>query len=402
MFIYNFKRTVAPIIIIVFSAIIFIFTEEIKRFFIVKNLFNEENIVYNFSNIHKMFDTINLEKSKNPLNLQSKPQDLVKTFKINEEEIKTKNFLTETKTTSLMVIKNNKITFEEYYLNTNRSDSRILWSATKSIVGLVVGIALIDGDIGEINERIAEGLPLLENSGFKDVTILQTLNMTSGIKFNENYDNFFSDINKFGRIIALGGSIDDFTGSMESEERPGKIQKYISINTHALAMMLEKKTKHRFLDYFYKKVWSLIKAEFNGKAVIDKEGSFMALGGFVLSTVDAAKFGLIMLNNGYLNNKQIIPTFWIKKIMNHKIDPEVKIDESIKPFKYKMHWWFPADSQDEVFASGIYGQYIYINKKHKTVIVKTSADKRPKKYSKFSKLAHINLFRAISKSTKLQ
>lgn len=400
MIIYNFKRTIAPIIIIIFSIIIFVFSEEIKRFFIVKNLFKEENIVYNFSNIHKMFDTVNLGKSTTPLKFPINYQDLVETFKINEEEINTKNFLAETKTTSLMVIKNNKITFEEYYLKTKRSDSRILWSTTKSIVSLVVGVALIDGDIEKIDGKIAEGLPLLENSGFKDVTILQALNMTSGIKFDESYDDFFSDINEFGRLIALGGSINKFTGSMESEEPPGKTQKYSSINTHALAMMLEKKTGYNFLDYFYKKIWSLIRAEFDGKAVIDEQGSFMALGGLVLSTIDTAKFGLIMLNGGYLNNKQIIPTFWINEIMNHKIDPEIKIDESIEPFKYKMHWWFPANSKDEVFASGIYGQYIYINKKDKTVIVKTSVDKRPRKYSKFSKLAHIDLFRAISKSTK--
>lgn len=85
---------------------------------------------------------------------------------------------------------------------------------SKSFVSALVGIALEEGHIKSIQQPIDDYLPELKGSTYEDVRIKDILQMSTGVKFNEDYADFYSDINKWGRKFAWGSSQNTFAASL--------------------------------------------------------------------------------------------------------------------------------------------------------------------------------------------
>ena len=96
-------------------------------------------------------------------------------------------WLENTRTTSMIVVRNGTIVSEDYYLGTKPTDKRISWSMAKSVLSAAFGIALSEGKIGNIDEPVTQYVPALKNSAYNGVSIRNVLNMASGVRFNEDY-----------------------------------------------------------------------------------------------------------------------------------------------------------------------------------------------------------------------
>ena len=198
--------------------------------------------------------------------------------------------------------------------------------------------------------------------------------MSSGVKFDEDYLKFSSDINKMGRVLALGGAMDNFALSLKVQERtPGHNRYYVSIDTHVLSMILRKVTKQSLQDYFQDRLWKKIGSDAPAFYLTDGVETAFALGGLNMTTRDYARFGQLFLQNGRWDNQDVIPEWWVKESISDNAPPPL----GASSFGYGQQWWVPKGSQEtgnnDFVAGGIYGQFIYINPKHNVVIVKTSA-----------------------------
>jgi len=100
-------------------------------------------------------------------------------------------------TVAFLVIRNDSILYEKYFNKYESSDVVPSFSAAKSFVSALVGIAIDDGKIQSIDEPITNYLPELRDPGYKSITIEHLLQMRSGIKFNESYVNPFGDAAKY-------------------------------------------------------------------------------------------------------------------------------------------------------------------------------------------------------------
>jgi CubicO group peptidase (beta-lactamase class C family) len=243
----------------------------------------------------------------------------------------------------------------------------------KSFVSALFGIAMEEGYIKSIEQKVEEYLPELIGSGYEGVRIKDVLQMSVGVKFNEDYGDFNSDINKWGRGFALGSSQNKFASTLVREEEPGTKLHYVSINTHVLGMIVAKATGKSLSKYLEEKLWKPMGMEYNAYWLCDNQGMEVALGGLNIALRDYAKLGQLFLNEGNWQGVQIVPKNWV--VASVTPDAPHLMPEKNK-FGYGYQWWIPLGDEGEFIAQGVYNQNIYINPTTKTVIVKNSANYR--------------------------
>ncbi len=368
------------IALIVIAALFYVFNRErVTRLLAVTSLFNEENIVSNFSNMQSLFFSapISNDGDVEPFEIAAAP--LPQTFSLDGQEVSTADFLDQTKATSLVVLRNGKLAFEDYYLGTKPDDLRVSWSVAKSFLSAVFGIAVAEGKIRSLDDEITEYATELKGSAYDGVTIRNALNMATGVRFNEDYLDFWSDINKMGRTLALGTSMDEFAAGISERERPqGEVRQYTSIDTHVLAMVLREATGKSLIDLVGEQIVSAIGFEKAPAYLTDGYGVAFALGGLNVTTRDYARFGQMFMDEGRWDGVQIVPREWaLQSVQPSAPSQSVRNDD----FGYGYQWWVPEYKGDDNFrqgeflARGIYGQYIYVDRQTRSVIVKTSANR---------------------------
>ncbi len=371
----------------------------IKRLSTVNSLFDADKIVQNFSNMDAAFLHKDLEASPVASLWPESLRPLPETVSINGAPQNLSALLEEFGTTALVIIKDGELIHESYYQDTQRDDLRISWSVAKSFMSALYGGALERGQIRSLDDKAESYVPVLKGSAYEGVSLRNLLNMASGVVFNEDYLDPKSDINKMGRILGLGGSMDDFAAGLKLRgAAPGSRWHYVSIDTHVAAMVLREATSkslHQLFNETYSDHLGFGRAPFY---LIDGEDVAFALGGLNLRTRDYAKFGQLFLQGGAWNGNQIIPQKWVTASTVHSA-PNL----SSQGVGYGYQWWVPMPQdgahKGDFYAGGIYGQYIYVNPAAKLVIAKNAADREfeePAYGYSHSKNVHIDMFRSLA------
>ena len=324
------------------------------------------------------------------------PRPLPETFEFKGQSLDTEAFLARTATTSLLVIRGDRIEFEDYYLGTAAEDQRISWSIAKSFLSALVGIALDEGAIENFDDPVTKYAPMLVGSAYDGVTLRQVAMMTSGVAFDEDYLDRFSDINMMGYELGLGGSLDRFSARItDTVGAPGENWRYVSIDTHVLGMALRGATGKPVADYMAEKLWSKIGVEADAYYNTDGEGAAFVLGGLNMRTRDYARFGRLFLNDGDWNGEQVISKDWVRESTSDVAPPPAPTYERGEHYGYQ--WWLPPGADGEFYGIGVYGQYLWIDRKTGVVIVKTSADKKFRENGGVVQQETIAMMRAISR-----
>ena len=376
---------------------------KIARLYHLANLYNEDSIDRNFINIDKIFSVSEpIPASDNSYTFPRRDFVLPETFFFDGEQRLLSKELEHYKTDGLIVLHNGNLLYENYWNNNSANSKHIAFSVTKSFVSALVGIALDEGLIDNIEDPITKYLPDFNGTGYEGVRIKDILQMSSGVDFNEDYADPKSDINRFGRATARGSSFRDFAKSLERGREPGTYHHYVSIDTQVLGFLLAEVTGMPLKEYLYKKIWNKIGMEDDAFFIVDNNGVEMALGGLNATLRDYAKFGELYLNRGKWNGEQVVPASWVDA--SHTTDgPHLKPGESelsSSPWGYGLQWWVPGFPDTDYTASGVYNQYIYIDPLTNVVIAKTSSNHRYTSEKEYSKAAHVAMFRAIAESIK--
>ncbi|MFK7813101.1 MAG: serine hydrolase domain-containing protein, partial [Maribacter sp.] len=370
------------------------------------NMFSGKEQVERFKSIEDYFPTREIMPSSNPIEIpKTNPIILPKTYSFNGKSYKTETLIEETDITGLMILKNDTILFEKYYQENKPEDHTIAWSVTKSFVSALVGIAIEEGHISSINDSVYQYLPELKGSAYEQVSIKNLLQMSSGVSWNEDYSDNDSDINRFGRTLALGRSFESFVKTLKYDKPQGTYNRYNSSDTQVLGMIISRATGTTVSDYLEKKIWQPLGMQQKGFWVIDNQGNEFAAAGLSASLVDYAKFGLLFLHKGKMNDKQILPEEWVSKSITpdapHLLPGENK--NSNNDFGYGYQWWVFDGNEGEYAAMGIYNQLIYINPKRNIIIVKSAANNNygtTNDESSFREKESMAMLRAIVNSIK--
>lgn len=339
--------------------------EEITRLIAVQSLFSEEKIVQNFSNMDRAFLSRAVPRGDGPVS----PLPVGAEMDLPAGAVA---WIRDRAVTSLLVLHKGQIVHESYHLGTDPTDRRIGWSIAKSFVSALFGIVRAEGAIGSLDEPVTTYAPALAGSIYDNVTIRHVLLMTSGVEFDEDYLDYHSDINKMGRVLALGGSMDGFAASLNARATaPGTRWKYVSIDTHVLAMVIRGATGRDLPDLLTEKIIAPLGLEAEPYILTDGRGVAFALGGLNLTTRDYARFGQMFAQGGLWQGREIVPADWVaaSTIASAPTQPG--------EIRYGYQWWIPHGAEDGIFmARGIYGQYVYIDQPRDIVIVSTAADRQ--------------------------
>jgi len=176
--------------------------------------------------------------------------------------------LDEYRTTAFLVVKDSCIRYERYGLDGARDSISNAFSATKSIIGLLIGSAISDGAIHSIDDPIATYLPELTGNSLGAVRILDLLTMSSGIKWDENYSSLFDPVTR----SYYGNNLRGQMLALKMKTVPGKKFEYQSCNTQLLAMVLESATQQPLAEYASQKLWQPIGAVQSAYWSLDTEG----------------------------------------------------------------------------------------------------------------------------------
>ncbi|GLQ30731.1 serine hydrolase domain-containing protein [Litoribrevibacter albus] len=373
---------------------------KVVQLYHVITLFDEEVIVENFIHMDQLFDAKEIKGELEPVTFPKQLKPLPDSYRYNGEEKSLEDFLARSQTTALLVMQGDEITHESYRLGTKAEDKRISWSVAKSFLSALFGIAVEQGHIQSLEQAVTEYVPELKGSGYEGVSIKDVLQMSSGVRFNEDYQDFNSDINRFGRLMALGGSFDEFAASLENERQPGTYMHYVSMDTHVLGMVLRSATGESIEDYFNKNLWTPLRPEASTHFIVDSTGQPMVLGGLNMRTRDFAKLGKLYLDDGKWMGQQLVPYEWVRASVTPDAPHLVpgKRDTADLVLGYGYQWWLPVNADQEFMAIGVYDQFIYVNQKANVVIVKNSANTHFMDNHFESALETVEAFRAIAES----
>lgn len=349
------------VVVLIAAVLAFWKREEIKRLLAVNSLFEAENIVHNFSHMDQLFLTRPLSRGERPVS--PLPQGPQATLPPEVAE-----WVTARAVTGLVVLKDGALVHESYYLGTDPADLRISWSVAKSFLSALFGVLQAEGAFASLDDPVEKYAPQLVGSAYQGATIRDILTMSSGVGFNEDYLDFNSDINKMGRVLALGGSMDEFAASLNVREAaPGSRWHYVSVDTHVLGMVIRGATGKDIPELLETRILAPMGFEQAPYYVTDGLGVSFVLGGLNVTTRDYARFGQMIEQGGLWQGQQVVPADWVKSATS----PQAKDGSA-----YGFQWWIPPDATPgEVMAQGIYGQYIYINPSLNVVIAVNAADR---------------------------
>jgi CubicO group peptidase (beta-lactamase class C family) len=371
------------------------------RLYQVIHLHDEERIVENFLNMDRVFPVRTMRAPEETFEFKQSFFALPETFSRGGKDYVTEDYLEDTQSTGMLVLRGDVNLYEKYWLGHRENGHHISWSVAKSFVGALVGIAVAERKIKSIDEPITTYLPEFEGTGYDEVPIKDLLQMSSGVRFNEDHRDYESDINRLNRTIAFGTSIAKFAKSLTRDRKPGVYHQYVSIDTQVLGMLIARVTGESLAGYMQRKIWDPLQMEHDAKWLLDSTDTEVALGGLNASMRDYARFGLLYLNHGRFGGQQIVPTQWVRDstmpAARHLL-PGKDNPASASSWGYGYQWWVPEPYEQDFTAAGIYNQYIYVNPKAHVVIVKTSATRGYLAERQLSKDLHIAMFRAIAAS----
>jgi CubicO group peptidase (beta-lactamase class C family) len=301
------------------------------------------------------------------------------------------DYLASQSVTGLLVLKDGKIAYE-YYGKGNTPQT--LWtsrSVAKSVVSVLVGMAVKEGKIKSLDDKIAIYIPELEGSEWQDVTLHQLMQHTSGVQWDENYASKDSDFSHMTQCEAKPDPYDCVLNLVRSVKRkpgvkPGEVWSYNTGGAWLVGRVLENATGTTLAKYLESRLWSRYGMQQDGvwhalvPGKVDMGGH-----GFNATLRDWGRFGEFVLSGGQLaNGEKLLPDDWIAR-STHWTTAKGSVTAAAPNGQYGYQWWYNAPASDAdaepkqttnsdktFWALGIYGQTIAINPAEHLVMVQWS------------------------------
>lgn len=344
-----------------------------------------------FNHVSELVPSARIAAAPTVTPAQASPLDL-SDFRLDHDgkRLDLTGWLNDTYTDSIVILKDGKIVFENYTEGQSPELPHIWMSVSKSILGLIAGIAAGRGFI-DLAAPITSVLPELNGSAYAGATIRDALDMRVGICFDEDYHA------KGGAIIAyrkshlwdplpVGEAPSDMRSFFSSlTERDGDHHgrfHYVSPNTDVLGWVLERATGTRFADLVSQWLWQPIQAERDGYITVDRFGAPRCAGGLCAGPRDLAKVARLFATGGRCGNEQVVTQTWLDDILNFDGRAAWQAGDFHELFSgadmhYRSKWYVMRGHQPLVFGLGVYGQNVFIDPAADLVIAKCSSQPLP-------------------------
>lgn len=287
-------------------------------------------------------------------------------------------------TDGFLVMQGDDVLYEQYFNGQTADDRHLMFSVTKSLIGTLAE-QLIHQRLLDPNRLAASYVEELSGSAFADATVRQLLDMAVGIEYVEKYDDPTSESSQYGYACGLRpapeaykhvDSLDQYLPSLRKRGEHGGIFHYVTATTEVLGWVMERACGVP-CDKLLECIWSQLGCERDGYFLADSRGRSVAGAGFSATLRDMARFGRLLLREGWHDKKPLLPAEVVAAIMAGA-DPEIYAGNTdfaawTPGASYRSQWYVFNDHSQAIMACGIHGQYLFIDFPSRTVIVKQSS-----------------------------
>ena len=270
-------------------------------------------------------------------------------------------------TVAFLVVSRDSLLFESYRDGWNDTLTSNLYSATKTIVGLLTGIALDEGKIHSLDDPVSRYLPAYTRGRQADVTLRHLLTMSGGVAWDEAYASLFS-VTTHGYY---GDDLYDLVTQLDVTEAPGVQFSYRSGETQLLAFALEAATGQTLSKYAEEKLWKPMQAERDAYWLLDKAGGDeKAFCCFHTTARDAARFGRLLLRHGNWDGRQLVSTSYMDELMRPASYLKDQWGRDSLSYYGLQTWLFPYRGEVLPCMRGMLGQYIFAIPSREAIVVR--------------------------------
>ena len=341
---------------------------------------------WSFQHVRELVPTVEVWRGTGPIRvLPRNEQDLddLRVAGLDGSETTLNVFLEQTYTDGLLVLKGGSVVHERYLNGMTERTLHLSQSLAKSFVGALTGI-LAGRGLVDVTAPVTDILPELEATAYRGATIRHLLDMTSGVRFSEDYTDPRSDMGRadvasgwkpvpsgLGVAMAWPRTMFDLVLSLQATEREhGARFAYRSIETDVLAFVLERAAARRLAQLLSDELWQPLGMEESANFTVDPAGYALADGGLNACLRDYGRFGQMMLEHG----SGIVPADWVEATRSgdHGMfgEPYTIV---LPDGAYRNQFWIEDSARRNVMARGVFGQLIHIDFDRQVVVVKLSS-----------------------------
>ena len=331
-----------------------------------------------FTHLDELYATRLIQRATNPWMFKCSAADVQYEFRGNRLSLI--DYVSRNPISGLLVVKDEQVLFERYQYGRTDRDRFVSQSMVKSIIGLLIGIAISEGAIKSVDDIAETYVPGFKGSEYGRTPIRDLLHMSSGVDFGEDRDGG-RDLNRLWNDMGIAfpstkkGTVNSIIEFNQRIAPAGTRFHYASIEPDVLGMVLHNAVGKSASDYLRERVWEVIGAEADARWLIDADGFEVAHFGFNAVLRDYARVGRLLAHDGTWEGKQVVPAQWMidattVRASNTYLQP----GKAFKRFGYGyLLWLFPTERRQFALI-GYKGQYICVDPISKLVMVQTALD----------------------------
>ena len=269
-------------------------------------------------------------------------------------------------TAGLVIVQDGRVRFERYGLGFDAAGRWTSFSVAKSFTSTLVGAAIQEGHIKSLEDKVSQYIPGLRGSAYDDVTVRQLLTMSSGVRWNEDYEDPKADVAQFNNATPEAGmdATVSYLRKLPRAHPPGEVWNYNTGETNLIGVLVSGATGKPLAQYLQEKIWHPAGMESEATWLLGRTGHEIAGCCLQASTRDFARFGLFVLANGAAGGQPVVPPDWFAQATRKQKD----IGDPGRGYGFQ--WW--TYDNGSVAAQGIFGQGIYIDPQRRLVIASNS------------------------------
>jgi CubicO group peptidase (beta-lactamase class C family) len=331
---------------------------------------------YAYRNVDRMFATLPIRRGEAVLRLE-RGQEISPGYQADQGMHGVDAYMDRASVAGLLVIRQERIVLERYSLGL---EENIRWSSMsmiKSLTATLVGAALQQGAISSLDDAVSKYIPALRGCAYDAVTVRNLITMSSGVRWNEDYTDRNSDVNRYSKSLGdkVPGGVLALMRGLKAEHQPGTQFNYNTGDTYVLGSLVSAATGKSLADYMSGTIWSRLGMEFDAFYTLESEDG-QEIGGSRagITLRDLGRFGVFLLRNGVIDGTPVLPPDWIENAGR----PAFALDPATNRYGatgYGYSWWIDPDGS--MVAVGFAGQSLYVNRKDKVVIVTLSCQPQP-------------------------
>lgn len=288
--------------------------------------------------------------------------------------------LAATYTDGILVLHRGRVVYERYFGVLKNDGQHGAMSVTKSVVGTLGAMLVAEGTL-DTNKQVADYVPELAKSAFGNATVRHVLDMTTGLKFSEDYADPKAEVWAHAQAGNPLPKPKDYTGprsyyeflqTVQPEGKHGEGFGYKTVNSDVLGWVIARATGRTVAQLLSERIWRHLGAEQDAYFTVDSIGTPFAGGGLNTGLRDLARFGEMLRNDGRVKGRQVVPKAAVEDI--RRGGDKAAFTKGGYPllqgWSYRNMWWVTHNDHGAYMARGVHGQRIYIDPKAEMVIVR--------------------------------